>query len=214
MKIVVFGASGMIGSHVVQEALNRGHEVTAVTHDPSKLEIQNPKLSSVAGDVLDPASVEQVSAGHDAAVSAARPNVGDEPAARYTEAARTLVETLPRVAVRRLVYVGGASSLEVAPGVQLFDTDTFEPAWKIDANSQRKALAFFRNDAGEIDWTYFSPAGYIAPGERTGHYRVGGNQLVTDAEGKSYISAEDYAVALIDELENPQHIRQRFTVAY
>lgn len=214
MKIVVFGASGMVGSSIVQEALNRGHEVTTVTRDPSKVGLQNPKLTSVAGDVLDPASVEQVSVGHDAAVNAARPNVGDEPAARYTEAAQALVEALPHVGVRRLIYVGGASSLEVAPGVQLFDTDSFEPAWKTDADSQRKALAFFRNEAGDIDWTYFSPAGYIAPGERTGHYRVGGDQLVTDAEGKSYISAEDFAAALIDELEHPEHIRQRFTVAY
>lgn len=211
MNIVIYGASGMIGQRITQEALNRGHKVTAIVRNPSRLTLTHPNLSVKAGNMLDPDDVARSVAGHDAVINATRQEA-DQPGRMYVDAAHALIEGLTRAGVRRLIVVGGAGSLEVAPGLQLVDTPDFPPAWRPGALAMRDALAVYRS-AG-LDWTYFSPAGFIAPGERTGHYRTGTDQLVTDEKGESRISAEDYAVALIDELETPRFIRRRFTVAY
>jgi putative NADH-flavin reductase len=114
--------------------------------------------------------------------------------------------------VKRLVVVGGAGALELAPGVQLVDTPTFPAHWKGLALAHRDALPLYQNS--DLDWTYVSPSAIIEPGQRTGHYRIGTNQLLTDAKGNSHISAEDFSVALLDELEHPRFVRQRFTVGY
>lgn len=212
MKIAMFGASGAIGQRILDEALRRGHTVTAVARNPARV---SPRAGAraVAGNVLAPQSVATVVAGHDAAVSAFGPGA-DQPLTALADAARALIAGLTAAGVRRLVVVGGAGSLEVAPGVQLADTPQFPAAWKGVALAHRDALEVYRREAGGLAWTYLCPPALIEPGERTGQYRAGGDQLLTDSQGQSRISAEDYAVALLDELETPKHIGRRFTVAY
>src|SRR5882757_5666903 len=208
MKIALFGAGGMIGSRIAQEALARGHEVTAVVRTPGKLAAKHAKLKEVTGDAADAASVARVTAGQDAVISAI--SIADqEGLLRATEAQ---IRGAKQSGAPRLLVVGGAGSLEVAPGLQVVDAPGFPDAYKAPALAHREALRVYRK--ADLDWTYLSPAAVIAPGERTGKFRLGGDQLVADAKGESKISAEDYAVAMIDEVEKPQHIRQRFTLAY
>jgi len=212
MKLVLFGATGTIGQRILSEALRRGHSVTAVARNPSKLQTADTNVTAVAGDVLDADQVAKIVAGHDAAINATSP-AHDAPEV-VTDVARSLITGLKSAEVKRLLIVGGAGSLEVAPGVELVDTPEFPAAWKPIAIAHRNVLEVYRAEAGDLDWTYFSPAAFIQPGERTGVFRVGGDQLLTDAEGQSRISAEDFAIALIDEIEQPKHIKQRFTAAY
>lgn len=210
MKLALIGATGTIGQRILHEALNRGHQVTAIVRNSSRLTKQNPNLRVVTADIFNPESVAQAVAGQDAVISAyGAPHGQDQ---LLVDVARSLIQGVKQAGVPRLLVVGGAGSLEVAPGVQLMDTPAFLPAWKANAQAQRDALNVYRK--ADLDWTYLSPAALIQPGERTGHYRTGGEQLVVDAEGNSHISAEDYAIAMLDEVEHPQHVRQRFTVAY
>ncbi|MGE5603961.1 MAG: NAD(P)-dependent oxidoreductase [Nitrososphaerales archaeon] len=210
--IVVFGATGSIGRQIVREAQARGHEVTAVVRDPAKLGARPARRQVIRGDVLNPADVLAAAAGHDAVISAVGPGPDQDPQ-MLVEAARSLLDALPRAGVRRLIVVGGAGSLEVAPGVQLLDTPEFPEEWKPLARAHRDALAVYRQNE-DLEWTYISPAGFIAAGPRTGHYRTAGDQLLRDSQGKSSITIDDFAIAVIDELEHPQHVRQRFTAAY
>jgi putative NADH-flavin reductase len=210
MKIAVLGAAGMIGRRVAEEALARGHGVRAIVRDPARLTVSHERLAATKGEALDAASVAEGVRGADAVVSAYGP--GRAAPQSLVEAARSLVAGLGRAGVRRLVVVGGAGSLEVAPGVQLVDTPAFPAAWKPVALAHHEALALYR--AADLDWTYVSPAALIAPGTRTGRYRTGTDQLLTDAEGESRISAEDFAVALLDEIERPRYLRRRMTAAY
>jgi putative NADH-flavin reductase len=217
MKIVLFGAGGVIGKRIVGEALRRGHQVTAVARDPSKLADADPRLQVVQGDALSAESVASAVRGADAVVSAVGPGHGPGAAdlSMVLDSTRALIAGLKQAGVRRTVVVGGAGSLEVAPGLQLVDAPGFPEAWKGVALAHRDALAVWRGpEAAELEWTYLSPAALIEPGERTGSYRTGGDQLLADAQGNSRISAEDFAVALLDELEQPGHVRARFTAAY
>ena len=207
MKIALFGATGLIGSRILAEALRRGLRVTVVARDPSKIK-PSAGVEVVRGDASDAASVARAVKGHDAVLSAVG---GTVEVGR--DAAAALPAGLAQAGVKRLLFVGGAGSLEVAPGVQLMDAPDFPAEWKGYARAHGDALQTLRRSEG-IEWTSLSPAAMITPGERTGHYRVGGDQLLTDAAGESRISAEDYAVAFLDELENPSHLRRRFTVAY
>lgn len=209
MEIVLFGATGMIGSRVLQELVRRGHRITAVVRDPAKLAPHENVIWS-SGDIFDSAGVADASRGADAVVSAYGP--GSEAPELLVKAMVSLIQGVEASAVRRLLVVGGAGSLEVAPGVQLVDTPDFPPAWKGIALAHRDALGLLRNS--KLDWTSLSPAANIHPGERTGRFRVGADQLLTDDNGRSEISAEDFAIALADELERPTHIRRRFTVAW
>jgi putative NADH-flavin reductase len=170
----------------------------------------------VKGDATDANSVAEVVKGADAVVSAIspRPNPRGLPAPKLTDNARALIAGLQTAGVRRVLYVGGASTLEVAPGRQLLDQPDFPAIYKAEAVEGRDALAVWRGEAAELDWTFQSPAIEIGPGERTGRYRTTGEQLLFDAEGKSFISFEDYAVAVLDELERPEHVGERFGVAY
>jgi putative NADH-flavin reductase len=213
MKLALFGASGTLGQRILREALSRGHTVSAIVRDPSRITEQSSNLRAASGNVLDPDAVAAAVAGHDAVVSAVGPS-GTEGAEMVVEAARSLIAGLKRAGVERLVVVGGAGSLEVAPGVKLIDTPEFPAALKAIAQAASDALDVYRQEGAGLEWTYLSPAALIAPGERTGAFRLGGDQLVTDAEGQSRISAEDFAIALLDEVEQPRHVRQRFTVAY
>jgi uncharacterized protein len=197
MDIALFGASGTIGSRIATEAEARGHNVT--------------RLRSADADVTDPAAVAHAIAGHDATVSA----VGSfEDLQLLTRAAEALLIAAVQADVPRLVVVGGSGNLEVAPGQRLVDTPDFPAAWKPVALAQVAALDVYRaNDT--VDWTYVSPAALIEPGDRTGSFRIGSTgQLLIDDHGKSRITAEDYATAVINELESPQHVREYITVAY
>lgn len=209
MKIAIFGATGNIGSRVVAEAQHRGHDVTAIARNPARV---SPEITALQGDILNVESVTRAVKGQDVVVSAVGPSDSSAPA-MLADAARSLLAGLKRGDVRRLIVVGGAGSLEVKPGLQLVDTPEFPPEWRPVALAHRDALNVYRW-VKDLDWTYISPAAFIGPGQRTGHYRVGFDQLLVDSIGESRISFEDYAVAVLDEIEKPGHIRKRITVAY
>jgi len=213
MKIAVFGITGRIGSRIAQEALGRGHEVTGYSRNPGRGTLAHASLRTAVGDIADAATVARLSAGHDAVVSAVGPDM-DKPVGTFlVDAAHALRDGLRKAGVRRLLVVGGAGSLEVAPGKLLMDAPAFPAEWKALAKSAADALAVYRQEK-DLEWTYFSPAGFIEPGTRTGRYRTGDDSLVVDSQGRSFISMEDYAVAVMDELEKPRHVRARFTAAY
>jgi putative NADH-flavin reductase len=216
MNIVVFGATGNIGQRVVREALQRGHEVTGVVRDPSAVKSPDPRVRLVKGDATDSESVAAVARGADAVVSAIspRPNERGLPAPKLVDAARALIEGLKRAGTKRVLFVGGAGSLEVAPGQQLMDQPGFPDAYRAEATEGRDSLKVWRDEASGLEWTYLSPAAEIQPGRRSGEYRTSGDQFIVNDKGHSTISFEDYAVAVLDELEKPQHVGQRFAVAY
>jgi uncharacterized protein len=216
MKLVLFGATGNVGRRVAVEALRRGHEVVGVVRDPEAVESPDPRVRLVKGDATNADSVAQTARGADAVVSAIspRPSPRGLPAPSLEANSRALIEGLRSAGVERVLYVGGASSLEVAPGKALADLPDFPEIYKAEAREGRDALAVWRGEAQGLDWTYLSPAAEIAPGERTGTYRTTDDTLLTDPQGRSFITFEDYAVAVLDELERPQHVGRRFGVAY
>jgi hypothetical protein len=216
MKLVLFGATGNIGQRIAAEALRRGHQVVGVVRDPAKVQSPDPRVSLVQGDATDAASVARVSQGADAIVSAIspRPNPRGLPAPSLSAAAKALLDGARKAKVKRLLVVGGAGSLEVAPGKRLMDAPGFPDAYKAEATEGADSLAVYRADGKGVDWTFLSPAAEIHPGERTGKYRTTGDKFLADAAGRSSISYEDYSVALLDELEHPKHPGQRFGVAY
>ena len=208
MKVVLYGASGMIGSRILRELVSRGHQVTAVVRDPSR--ITEPKVTVLQGDVLDEKSVTATAKGSDLAISAYGP--GPTSPEILVKATTTLVGGLRQAGVRRFLVVSGAGSLEATPGLRLLDTPSFPAAWRAIALAHADALEELRTS--DLDWTSVSPAALVEPGERTGTFRLGKDTLLTDSQGESRISAEDFAAALVDEVEKPRHIRQRFSVAY
>jgi putative NADH-flavin reductase len=216
MKIVLFGATGNIGQRIAAEGLRRGHEIVGVVRDPAAVRSPDPRVTLVKGDATDPDSVAGIVRGADAVVSAIspRPNARGLAAPSLAANARALIAGLRASGVKRVLYVGGASSLKVASGQALADLPDFPEMYKAEAQEGREALAVWRSEADGLDWTYLSPAAEIAPGERTGSYRTTGDQLLVDAAGKSFITFEDYAVAVLNELERPQHVGRRFGVAY
>jgi putative NADH-flavin reductase len=217
MKVTVLGASGMVGAPLVDELLSRGHEVTAVVRNPDRIAARD-NLTVSAGDAFDPDSVRASIDGADALVTSV--TVRDD--AQRDDAARTpvtLVRTAAEVAAEagvRYFAMGGAGSLEIAPGLQLVDSPEFPPEYKPESGGFRDALNWLKAEApAGLDWTMLSPPIQIEPDSpRTGGYRTGGGTLLTDADGNSRISAPDLAVAVVDELEKPQHSRERFSVAY
>jgi len=210
LKIALFGATGMIGARIAAEAARRGHQVSALVRQPERVAAA-PNVHAAKADLLDAANVAAAVRGHDVVASAYAPpmNQLDE----LQTATRALIQGTRAAGIARLVVVGGAGSLEVAPGVQLVDTEGFPDAYKPIALAHRVALNAYRA-VTDLDWTFFAPAALIAPGERTGTFRTGANALIADAQGDSRISAEDYAVAFVDELEQGRFIRQIATVAY
>lgn len=211
MRLAIFGAGGMIGQRIVDEALRRGHEVTAVVRDPSRYTAPSTSVKVVVGDALDAESIATVSAGHDVVVNSISTN-RDGDHTGYTKSAHAMIEGVKKAGVPRLIVVGGAGSLLVAPGVQLVDTPEFPDLWRTGASALRDALEVYRT--ADIDWLFISPAGYIHPGERTGKFRVGGDYLLADDKGNSEITAEDYAIGLLDEAEKPGEHKKRITLAY
>ncbi|GAA3474575.1 NAD(P)-dependent oxidoreductase [Nonomuraea roseola] len=201
MKILLFGATGMIGQRIAAELGDRGHEVTGMS-----------RSGPVRGDV---AQAGELARGYDVVVSAiAPPRDGSEPEAPFLAANRALIDGVRAAGVRRLLTVGGAGGLEVAPGVSLVDTPGFPEIYKKEALAARAVYEQLYRKVDDLDWTYVAPAAEIAPGDRTGVFRLGGDQLLTDADGRSFITAEDFAVAVADEVESGEHPRRRITVAY
>jgi putative NADH-flavin reductase len=192
MKIALFGGTGMVGSRIAAEAAGRGHEVTALSR-------------STGTDMADAAAVRDAAATHDVVVSATGPSRTGEPHEPWLASVSTLIEN---AADARVLFVGGAGSLLTPDGTRLLDTDGFPEAYKAEATSGAAALDLFRAAPESLDWTFVSPAPVIAPGERTGSYTTS-----LDTPAGDFISAEDYAVALVDEIEQPQHRRRRFTAA-
>jgi putative NADH-flavin reductase len=216
MKIALIGATGFVGAQVLAEALQRGHQVSALVRDPLKLAAR-PGLQMVKTDATDPAAIADAVAGHDVLVSAYNaPRGQDDFAARYLQGVRAVLAGAKRGRVPRLLWVGGAGSLEVAPGVHLVDTPHFPAEYRTEARAARDALALLREETA-LDWSFVSPAPMLAPGERTGRFRLGGDQVLMDSQDPSQpgrISVQDLAVAIVDELEKPAHARRRFTLAY
>jgi uncharacterized protein len=234
MKVLIYGVTGRVGSRIASEAVRRGHHVTGVARRSQG----QGQVQTVTGDVLDPASVRDLAAGQDVVVSAVGAGLGgpDPAFGVYRKAAESLTGALRELAVDaaagsdaagsdaagsdavadrapRLLVVGGAGSLEVGPGLRLFDTPEFPEIYRTEALAQGEALDFYRGVTG-IRWIYVSPAAELEPGERTGQYRTGGDQLLADADGRSAISMEDYAVAIVDQIETPGATGRRITVAY
>ena len=197
MNITLFGSTGMIGSRITAELEQRGHHVTGANR-------------SNGTDITDPAAVAAAAEGADVVVCAiSARGVG------YTlsDVAHALIDGLRRSGARRVVIVGGAGSLDVSPGVRLLDTPDFPEEYKAEAGQAADALAIYRQ-VDDLDWTYVSPAAFIHPGERTGSYRLGGDQLTVDEHGTSEISAEDYAIAIADLVDSGGHVRERVNAAW
>lgn len=202
MKVAVLGASGRAGSEITKELAARGHQVLAIARKPEAI-AEASGVTAVAGDASDSAALAKLIRGSDAVISALH----------FDVSAETLLAALREAGVSRLLVTGGAASLEVAPGTRLIDTPEFPEEWKTFAMGGITFLDALRGETG-IDWTFFSPAALIEEGPRLGSYRTGGDQLVVDGNGDSKISFADYAIAMVDELEQHRHSRARFTAAY
>ena len=209
MKVVLFGATGKSGSRLLQELVSRGHQVTASARDVRKLSA-SPAHAVKQDDLSDAGRIASTIAGADAVISAYAPPADDTD--QLIGVTQRQVEAVRRAGVDRLLVVGGAGGLEVAPGVSLIDSGHLPAPYLPIATSHVKALDVLRKS--DVDWTYLAPAAFFEPGERKGTFRLGTDQLVTDAKGESRISIEDYAIALVDELEKGAHRRKRFSIGY
>jgi putative NADH-flavin reductase len=203
MKIAVAGASGRAGSCITAELARRGHQVTGIARNPRRLPA-TPASRQSRGDANDRAALAKLWAGHEAAVSSINFLASD---------IETLIGAAKDSGVPRYLVVGGAGSLEVAPGVRLVTTPTFPAQYKAEAEKGAAFLDRLRQETA-LNWTFISPSALFVPGERTGKFRLGTDQLLVDKDGKSSISFADFAVALADEVERPAHLRARFTVGY
>ena len=212
MNIALIGASGYVGSALLKEAAARGHTITALVSHPARV-AAGGSVRAVQADVLDKDALAAQLQGHDAVVSAFSGHAQTEVRAYYLKGMEAIIAATKAAGVPRLLVVGGAGGLEVAPGVQLVDTPEFPAQWKETAEGARQLVNRLREEA-ELNWTVLAPSAHLEPGRRTGSFRLGKDALLADAAGKSHISLEDYAVAMIDELERPAHARTRFTVGY
>lgn len=217
MKVALIGASGFVGSHILQELLNRGHQVSAIVRHPGKIGISNPSLTAVKGNVFDVKELAELLKGHDAVISAynpgwSNPNIYQE----FLDGSQAVQQAVKESGVKRYIVIGGAGSLFVAPGTQLIDTPQFPAEWKPGASAARDYLTIIQKE-DQLDWTFLSPAiemHHGTAGTRKGTYRTGKDSPVFNENGRSIISAEDLSVAIVDELEKPAHIKERFTVAW
>ncbi|WP_184550248.1 NAD(P)-dependent oxidoreductase [Mucilaginibacter sp. FT3.2] len=214
MKLALIGATGFVGKAVLNEALSRGYQVTAVARNPGKVEITNDKLTLVAADVYNADELANVLKGHDAVVNTfnagwANPNLYND----FIKGSEAIQQATKKAGVKRLLVVGGAGSLYAAPGLQLVDTPQFPAEWKAGATAARDYLNILKKEE-ELDWTFLSPAINLHPGERTGKFRLGTEEPVFNEAGQAEISVEDLAVAIINELKNNQFVKRRFTVGY
>ena len=202
-KIAIIGATGRAGSELLEEALRRGHSVTAIARHSGTL-ASRERLRALSVDVLDAGALEQALAGHDAVFSAAR-FAGIPPAA--------VLGPVKKAGIKRLLLVGGAASLLVAPGVRLLDAPTFPDAYRVEATAGIAYLEALKAQQ-DLDWSFLSPSALFDGTQRTGKFRLGTDELLVGADGKSSISFPDFAIAFLDEFERPAHSRRRFTVGY
>ena len=214
-KIVLIGASGFVGSALLNEALNRDFEVTAVVRHPEKIKIENENLKVVKADVSALDEVAAVCKGADAVISAFNPgwnnpDIYDETIKVYL----TIIDGVKKAGVNRFLMVGGAGSLFIAPGIRLVDSGEVPEKILPGVRALSDFYLDFLKKEKEVDWVFFSPAADMAPGVRTGRYRLGKDEMIVDMVGNSHISVEDYAAAMIDELEKPEHHQERFTIGY
>lgn len=217
MKVALIGASGFVGSHILQELLSRGHQVSAIVRHPEKIDVSNPSLTAVKGNVFDVKELAGLLKGHDAAISAynpgwSNPNIYQE----FLDGSQAVQQAVKESGVKRYIVIGGAGSLFVAPGTQLVDTPQFPAEWKPGALAARDYLTIIQKE-DQLDWTFLSPAIEMhqgTAGTRKGTYRTGKDSPVFNENGRSIISVEDLSVAIVDELEEPAHIKERFTVAW
>ncbi|WP_054287119.1 NAD(P)-dependent oxidoreductase [Gulbenkiania mobilis] len=212
MKVAIIGATGFVGSSLLKEAVARGHTVTALVSDPSKVPASG-HVTAKRVDVLVREDLKDKLQGHDAVISAFSGHAQADVLGYYVKGIESIISAVKAAGVPRFLLVGGAGSLEVAPGVQLMDTPQFPAQWKATAEGARQALSLLRNEE-KLDWTVLAPSAHLEPGSRTGNYRIGEDRLLVDESGESHISLADYAVAMINELEQPAHSRSRFTVGY
>lgn len=213
--IVLIGASGFVGSAILNEALDRGHKVTAIVRHPEKISKSHKNLVVKKGDVASSETVTEVSKDADAVISAYNPGWQNPDIAKETTTVyKAIIKGVKKSGVKRLMVVGGAGSLFVSHGIRLMDAGVMPefilPAVKALADIYLKDLTAEK----DLDWVFFSPAGNLEPGSRTGKFRLGKDDLIVSKEGESKISVQDYAVAMIDELEKPVHHRERFTIGY
>jgi uncharacterized protein len=209
LKIVLYGATGKAGSVILKELVDRGHTVVTPARTPEKLQ-KLKNVTAVQDDLSDPGKIAGIVKGADAVVSAYGPPPEDT--SQIVGATDRLVKGIKQAGGPRLIVVGGAGSLFVAPGVTLRESGHLPEEWIPIVDAHIQVLNNLKQSS--IDWTYLSPAAFFEPGERTGKFRLGKNDLIAGADGKSSISFQDYAIALVDELENPQHRNDRFTVGY
>ncbi|WP_407316254.1 NAD(P)-dependent oxidoreductase [Pseudomonas sp. nanlin1] len=202
-KIAIIGATGRAGSQLLEEALRRGHTVSALARNVSSLAARSD-VNAVAVDVLDSHALQQALSGHDVVLSAAHFS---------TVPAAALVEPAKQAGVKRLLVVGGAGSLLLPSNERVIDSPGFPPEYKAEASAGSLFLDELRNEQA-LDWTFLSPSAEFVEGPRTGQFKLGQEHLLVDAEGRSWISFADFAIAMLDEVERPQHSRQRFTVGY
>lgn len=214
-NVVLIGASGFVGTAILSELLNRGNKVTAIVRNPDKISISNSNLSVVKADVSDVESIAKVSEGKDAIISAynpgwTNPNIYEDTLKNYP----LILQAAKQSGVKRLLIVGGAGTLFCAPGLRVVDSGAIPDSIMGGVKSLGEFYLNTLMNEHDIDWVFFSPAGTLEPGERTGKFRLGKDDLIVDADGKSHISVEDYAVAMVDELEKPVHHQERFTIGY
>jgi putative NADH-flavin reductase len=217
MNIALIGATGFVGSHVLTELTSRGHKVTAIARNVSKIDTTNGLITTIEADITDESKLAEALKGHDAVVSTfnagwTNPDLYNA----FLHGSQTIQAAVKSSGVIRLLVVGGAGSLEVSPGVQLVDTPDFPEAYKAGAGAARDYLNILKKDS-ELNWTFLSPAIEMhagTSGTRKGQYRTGLDNPVVDDKGKSAISVEDLAVSIADEIENPRFIKKRFTVSY
>ncbi len=215
MKIAIVGATGFVGSKLVEEAVRRGHTVAAITRNPQKLP-NNPLIDPIQADANDVNTLAAHFRGKDAVIHACSPAKdlpAEEKIALQERATHTILTAMKAAGVRRLLAVGGAGSLYVSPGVRDMDQPDFPKEWQGGVKATLRIKEMLEKEP-ELEWTYLSPSHNLVPGERTGKFRLGLDDLLVGADGQSRISVEDYAVAMLDELEHPKHTHRRFTVGY
>ena len=203
MKVALIGISGHVGSRLARELLARGHKVSGIARHPGN-EPTQAGLIICEGDATVPSELAPLIKNHDVVISASRFQTSDP---------QSLISAVKKAHVKRLMVVGGAASLLVAPGKRLIDTPGFPDAYRAEAQAGIRFLDELRNEK-ELEWIFLSPSAEFVPGERTGKFRLGTDRLLTDSNGRSWVSMEDYAIAMVDEMEHPKHLRERFTVGY
>ena len=214
-NVVLIGASGFVGTAILKELLNRGHKVTAIVRDPAKVTASNPNLKVIQADVTDTDVLIEASKGKDAVISAynpgwKNPNIYEETLKNYP----LIVDSVKKAGVERLLIVGGAGTLFYAPGKMVMDADDVPAKLLPGIKSLGEFYLNTLRKENDIDWIFLSPAANMTPGERTGKFRIGKDDLVVDVNGDSNISVEDYAVAMVDELEQKKYHKERFTIGY